>query len=387
MDKDTKEKLDSFFKEKNPSYNLPKNRLKSIPIRTTLSIGLIIFLFYALFSGMTIQFYASFTFLFYSWIGEMWLSVIALGVFQTILMIPIRAINLRISANVKEFEERLEKLKNQDDAYLIFKKRFIKGDTSLLFYSIDFLIAVIAFFSLGKLFLTDFYNTQLDPKLLYSFTPYPKYPIQGRIFSIPYIWFTKTIDFGMQNVWFAWKMIILFMVVVGIVRFFYVRRFDKKDNQAIITFKNFIKFLNGSYILIFFISWYLVRHFPNAWQIKIFSGDVAFQNTRFNMVTAVATFITILWLDVPKIIKKSELAIHEGISEVIVNQTQIEMFFNSFKNALILGLGAFFITNQIPCAFELSVFTLEIISWISPLTLDRLIFMGVKGKGPVVKKA
>ncbi len=386
MDKNTKETIDSYFKEKNPNLDLPKDRIKSIPIRTTLSIGLIIFLFYALFSGITTKFYASFTFLFYSWTGEMWLSVIALGLFQTILMIPIRAINLRISTNVKEFEERLRKLKNQDEAYLVFKKRFTRGDTSLLFYSIDFLISTVSFFSLGRLFLTDFYNVPLDPKLLYSFAPYPKYPIQGRVFTIPYIWFTKTIDFGMNNVWFVWKLIIFFMAIVAIVRFFYVRRINKKDSKIILPIKNVIKFLNGSYILMFFISWYLIRHFPINWQLKIFSGDVAFQNTTFNFVTATATFITVLWLDIPKILKKSELALKQGISEVIVNQTQMELFGNSFKNALILGLGAFFITNQIPCAFELSVFTLEVISWISPFTLDRLIFMGVKGKKSAVKK-
>ena len=37
------------------------------------------------------------------------------------------------------------------------------------------------------MFLIDFYNTKLDPKMLYSFVPYPTYPIQDRIFRIPYI--------------------------------------------------------------------------------------------------------------------------------------------------------------------------------------------------------
>jgi hypothetical protein len=45
----------------------------------------------------------------------------------------------------------------------------------------------------------------------------------------------------------------------------------------------------------------------------------------------------------------------------------------SFKNALILGAGAFFITNQIPCAFELSVVTYEVIYLISPYTFDRFL--------------
>ena len=40
----------------------------------------------------------------------------------------------------------------------------------------------------------------------------------------------------------------------------------------------------------------------------------------------------------------------------------------SFKNAIILGLGAFFVTNNIPSAFELSVTTFEIMSIIYPYT-------------------
>lgn len=49
------------------------------------------------------------------------------------------------------------------------------------------------------------------------------------------------------------------------------------------------------------------------------------------------------------------------------------MLKDTLKNATLIGLGAYFITNQIPSAFELSIFTLEIISLASPLTLDRII--------------
>jgi hypothetical protein len=51
---------------------------------------------------------------------------------------------------------------------------------------------------------------------------------------------------------------------------------------------------------------------------------------------------------------------------------------NTFKKAAFLGLGAYFITNLIPSAFELSIFTLEIISFLSPFTLDRMIFASQK---------
>jgi len=49
------------------------------------------------------------------------------------------------------------------------------------------------------------------------------------------------------------------------------------------------------------------------------------------------------------------------------------MFKDSLFTATLVGLGAFFITNQIPSAFELSIFTLEVISLLSPFTLDKAI--------------
>jgi hypothetical protein len=45
----------------------------------------------------------------------------------------------------------------------------------------------------------------------------------------------------------------------------------------------------------------------------------------------------------------------------------------SLKNAVVLGLGAFFITNQIPSAFELSVTTFEVMYMIYPYTFGLLI--------------
>jgi hypothetical protein len=54
----------------------------------------------------------------------------------------------------------------------------------------------------------------------------------------------------------------------------------------------------------------------------------------------------------------------------------------SFKNALILGTGAFLITNQIPSAFELSVATFEIIYMIYPYTFGRFVHLGSKNLKP-----
>jgi hypothetical protein len=56
------------------------------------------------------------------------------------------------------------------------------------------------------------------------------------------------------------------------------------------------------------------------------------------------------------------------------------MLADTLKAAALVGGGTFFITNRIPSAFELSIFTLETISFFSPLTLDRVILASVKPK-------
>ena len=53
------------------------------------------------------------------------------------------------------------------------------------------------------------------------------------------------------------------------------------------------------------------------------------------------------------------------------------MFKDTLFSATLIGLGAFYITNHIPSAFELSIFTLEVISLAAPFTLDRLVLKGI----------
>ena len=44
-----------------------------------------------------------------------------------------------------------------------------------------------------------------------------------------------------------------------------------------------------------------------------------------------------------------------------------------------MGIGAFLITNQIPCAFELSVATFEVLYILSPYTFDKLLIRAGAG--------
>jgi len=348
------------------SGNLPS-------LTSILSYAFIIFLIYAFFSKITLSFYSSVVFSFYSLTNKMWISVICLGVFQTFLLIPFRIIKLYKANHIKEFVENIEDVNDVDNQQFLFKQHVKKGTRTILFYSIDFWVQLISYTSIGRLFLTDFYNTPLDPKMLYSFVSYPQYPIQDRFFKIPYPYFSSTIDFGMKWVYIAWIVIFGILLAFRVIKYVSSNYFKKNRSSQMDSLKSAYKTISGQFILLCLLAWIIIRHFPINWHLGIFSGDVAVQNTRFNTITAIVTFASLLWFGIHNIYNKSKIAKAAQIPQNIIDKTEAEMFKNSLFNSTLIGLGAFYITNQIPSAFELSIFTLEIISLISPLTLDKLI--------------
>jgi len=359
--------------------------IKLPPIKTLLTFAVVVVLLYLLFSGLTYQFYASFLFLFYSWIGRMWIAVICLGIFQTLLMMPVRAVSLSKQERIKAEEKELESIEKKGARRQYFKEQVSRGDTAFLWYTINFFIQTITYFSIGRLFVTNFYTKPLRPELLYSFVSYPDYPIQGKMFKIPYPVVTKTIDLGMNKVFIFWGLLVVYKIIVDRVGAVYRKKREKVEEKVIEDFplsliKRAVKFSSASAVVMFFLGWFLIRNFPVGWQIKIFSGDVSIPNRTLNLITAIATFLLVIWLDISKIRQKVKIAKGEGVERSIILKTEGEMFKNSFKKALFLGIGAYFITNLIPSAFELSIFTLEIISFLSPFTLDKIIFAAQKVK-------
>lgn len=354
-----------------------KGRLLPVPRLTTiLSILLIIFLVYAFFSKLTLQFYASFLFLFYSWTKKMWVSVVMLGIFQTIIMIPFRITNLLKSANLNEFKDTVEKIKIESQQEYFLKKRFEKGGNIALYYVVNFFFATISYTSIGRLFLTDFYNKALDSSLLYNFVSYPNYPIESRIFKLPYAWFSNVRDFGWDTLKWVWLGLVAVQIVIYVVMYFS----RKNKTPGTRRLKRLTNLSVGNLALFLIISWYLVRHFPVGWTFRIFSGDVSIPNRTLNSITAIATFFTLIWNNLPKIRKKISLARAAGYDKEVIRRTEKGLFQETLKVATVVGLGAFYITNLIPSAFELSIFTLEIISWTSPLTLDKVILSRVGKK-------
>ncbi len=360
-----------------PKFALPSisrdNKLSEmiglISLRSIVASTLLIIILYAFFSGIMTQFYASAVFGFYALTNKMWVSVILLGVFQTLLMIPIRIIRVRRSQNIQEFQDQTSDLEHSVLQQKKLKQHFNFGNSTFLFYLVDFMLQLTSFLSIGRLFLKDFYSIPLNPSWLYSFVPYPEYPIQGRIFQLPYFVVSKTHNFGLTGV--VVLLVLFSAVMIGLELF---RRWKKMNVQL-----NHIPLsqLPARYVvtygfIIIIASWILAHNFPTGFEFKVFTGDVAVPNIRLNAVTAIVTFLTLLWFGYRRILRVSDLARQAGVSSEVIEKTERRLFSDSVKSSILVGLGAYFITNHIPSAFELSIFTFEVIALASPLTLDKI---------------
>lgn len=368
-----------------------------LPIMSGLVTAIVIFLVYAFFKGWTFNFYANILFGFYALTKQIWVSVVLLGVTQTLLMIPFRTIRVMQSHNTRKFQDKIDELKRDEQQIAKVKKTFRQGNLTFLFYVVDFMIQIVLFISIGRLFLTDFYTNKIDPSILLKFIPYPVYPLQGLWFKIPYPVVTNSKDFGWWVVLLAWVLILLSHVFIYIAkrmrRKFAIEATNKaqqevekdEDGEKKVAAqlspqlesqqkaKQTMSFLSSSTIILFVIAYFLVRKFPLAWEIRIFSGDVSIPNRTLNAVTAVSTFVMVIWFGLQNILRQGKLAQEKGIAEDIIDLTQSEMFRTNLFNGFLIGLGAFFITNLIPSAFELSIFTFELIAITSPFTLDKFV--------------
>lgn len=92
-----------------------------------------------------------------------------------------------------------------------------------------------------------------------------------------------------------------------------------------------------------------------------------------NFTTAVGTFIVTIHAGYKNNKEASREALKSGIPQDVVKKVSKDNMRQSFKNAVVLGLGAFFITNNIPSAFELSVTTFEIMYMIYPYTFGIIL--------------
>lgn len=360
------------------------NSRQYLPIITTLLLIFLIVLAVWFFRGGSFKLYASVFFTLYNLTHQVWISVLLIGILQNIIFLPLRITGMLLEDTLKDFEDKLDTVKNQNDQYFLLNKKIKEGNIAVVFYIFNFFVNAIAFFSAGRIFLIDFYSVPIDRNYLYSFVPYPDYPLQGTDFRFPFFKITETMAINWSTIFLIIFGIILlfslFRLIWRLVRFALWR--SKTILNARIGYNRLLLKFSGVGGTIIILLMIFLRHIPTSWEGIILSVDLTRQNTPMNFFTATITFITVLWAGLKHNLNASKEAEKAGIPELVIKSVFRDKMRQSFKNSLVLGLGAFFVTNQIPSAFELSVATFEFMYIISPFTFDLML---PKKRQPVVE--
>ena len=360
------------------------NRQIFMPAKTIFLMVFLIFILAWFIRGGSFKLYASIFFSLYYLTQQIWVSVLLMGVLQNIALLPLRFIGMKQAMAFDSFEKAIEESSNQE-AYLVFKKKITTGDSTIIFYIFNFVINAIAFVSAGRIFLIDFYTQKLDPKLLYKWVPYPDYPLQGSDFKLPFGKVTETMAMSWKNIFLIWVGITLFFVVLKVLwRFF--RIFLSKNKQILkvrINYNRAMATTSGFSLTLLVLSIIFLRHIPTKWAFITLVADLTHQNSTMNLITAIGTFITTMHAGYTRIRIDREIALARGLKKEAINIVTKDKIRQTTRNAVFLGLGAYLITNQIPCAFELSVATFELLYILSPYTFDKLL---VKMGAPKNKK-
>lgn len=362
--------MSTYFKE----IKKIDNRQIMVPGVTVLLILFLIWIAIWFFRGGSFKLYASIFFSLYHLTGQVWVSVTLIGILQSIALLPLRFIGMKLSKPFDEFEEEIKE-QNDKEAYILFKSKVQKGDSSIVFYIFNFVINAIAFFSAGRVFLIDFYHQKINPNLFYSWVPYPKYPLQGTDFKLPFLKATKFMTLGWGKIFAIWMGITLFFVAIRIL--WRLSKWFLSGNKGLlkarIGYNRLLAKTSGFSLTFLILSIIVLRNIPIKFEPIVLIADLTRQNSTMNFITAVGTFITTMHAGFKKIKIDSEILRLRGVSEEVITNLSQKKSRQSLRNALVIGAGAFFVTNQIPCAFELSVATFELIYIISPYTFDKIL--------------
>lgn len=351
-----------------------------LPLVTILLLFFLIYLFVWFLRGGSYRLYTSIFFSIYFVTRQIWLSVLLIGVIQNVIFMPLRLVGNILKKPLEDFEEELDKTEDKQQL-LVFSKKVKEGNTAIVFYIFNFFVNAIAFFSAARIFLVDFYNVPLDrQKFLYSWVPYPEYPLKGTIFKFPFFKVTDTTALPWNTIFIVigsfFLLTIALRLIWRLVRFVFKR--NQKILYARIRYNRLLLSIGGfSGVLILGLV-FLLRNIPVAFQGLLLKVNLTHPNPPMNFVTAIGTFITTLHAGYKNHSYAAKQAKIAGIDPQIVKKVFGDKMRNSLKNALILGAGAFFITNQIPSAFELSVATFEVMYMIYPYTLGRLLTLGTQ---------
>jgi len=351
------------------------NSRQWLPFVTTLLIIFLIWIAIWFFRGGSFRLYASVFFGLYALTGQVWISVLLVGIVQNLAFLPLRFIGLKLSTSQEQFEEELENTKSESEQYFLFSEKVKKGDLAIIFFIFSFILNAVAFISAGRIFLIDFYSQKLNPNYLYSFIPYPSYPLKGTIFRFPFFHVNATTAVDWKYIIYFWLFLSIFLALIRLLWRFFKIFFAR--NKTLLRFRigynRLLVTIGGVGLTIIVISAFILRHIPTSLSFVWLVADLTRQNTTMNTITAIGTYITAVHAGLTRQRIASAKARLAGIEEAKISLVARQNIRQSFRNAFYLGLGAFLITNQIPCAFELSVATFEVLYMLSPYTFDKLL--------------
>lgn len=347
---------------------------RELPFASMVGMTILIVILVWFVRGGSFRLYASLFFGLYFLTQSSWMSIILVSVAQNILLLPMRILYERFHDDIKIFEDEVKNSKTSDQQFLISNK-VRQGSGAVMFYVINFVLVMIAFFSAGRVFLLEFYKTPIDISYLYSFIHFPEYPLKGVIFHFPLINITKTMAVDWYWIFYVW--IALFLIMAGVKLLWRIVKPLLSKNEKLLGMRiNYNRFLvlTGSVVgTIIIVTTIFLRNIPIGAEIVWWSADLAEQNTAFNIVTAICTSLATIYSGWQHNKIETAEARARSIPEDVIEKVNRLHMRQTVKNAIMLGLFAVWITRLMPCSHDLSVLAFEACYVLSPITFDLLI--------------
>lgn len=354
------------------------------PVQTTLLVFILLVIFVWFVGGQSFRLYASVFFLLYDLTSTVWLSIILVSVVQNIVLMPLSLLNEKLYPEVKEFEAELQSIKT-DDQYIVFKKKVREGNWAVLVYIINFVVLAIAFISAGRVFLLDFYYEKIEQWYLWSFVPYPNYPLRGTDFYFPFVQVTRTVAVSWKNILLSWLIVLMIFGALRLIWMF-VRNF-LPQNQGIlglrIKYNRVALWLGGLAGTFFVASAYILRNVPVGFQFMMLKADLTKQNTTLNIITAVATFLAATYSGLRHNAEGKKAAEADKLPPELIERVFKERNKRTLRNAILIAGFAYWITHQLPSSHDISVLAFEVIYIIIAPQINKAILRGMKSKIPV----
>lgn len=347
---------------------------RELPFVSMLGITALMIILYWFVRGGSFVLYASLFFGLYFLTHLSWLSIILVSVAQNILLLPMRILYERFHDDIKDFEYEIKESKTDQQQFMISNK-VRQGSGAVIFYVINFVLVLIAFFSASRVFLLEFYKTPIDASYLYSFIHYPDYPLEGVIFHFPLIHITQTMAVDWYWIFYIWGALFVVMALMKLLWRIVKPLFSKNEKLLgmRINYNRFLVLTGGVIGTIMIVSTIFLRNIPIGVEMVWWSADLARQNTTFNIVTAICSFLATIYSGYQHNIIESEEARSRGIPENVIKKVTRAHSRESVKNGIMLGLMALWLTRLMPCSHDLSVLAFEACYVLSPVTFDLLI--------------